>query len=820
MQHFQTLSPKGLLPWQKFLLAYILGIWTLKYPWAGLLGLLLVLVFFPFKDLQRNLILALVFLVAFLLAWFRLPQLPGDIPEPVAAQEKVWLQAEVHSVSYQPGDRQRIILKDLLIEPDREPVEMPGKLVFTWQEAPVKAIPGQKLQAHINIRPVRGMANFGVWNSEFYWQTQGVFWRSFARGEHFWHRLEGETGTSHVLRDGLKESALQGLYLQGLDQQTRLRVQAMGLALFFGDRSMLEQEVLEWVRLASLAHTLALSGLHLGIMAGMGFLLAAGIGYAFPRVYLVLPYMKLGIVLAAPICIVYLWMGQFQPTLIRAGIMLACWGWYLFANQRRVLLDGLFMAAALITLYNPWAVFDIRLQLSVMAVAGIALTMPFVERLFNSMKARGGSRVFRYVLGLAGVTLAANLALLPIQAWTFNYLSPHLYLNLIWLPVLGFLVLPAGFAGIFVSMIPGVSFIGDILLGLSGHLLGHFITLLQFMNDRDLLHPVITYRPSWAEIYAYYLVLGMLIYFRHIEWRKERVLLGVGIMLCLVAVPWTGQLQPERVTMRVLDVGQGQGVLLVLPGDRRILVDGGGSWNPDFDLGRAVVTPSLTWRNRPRSLDKVILSHAHVDHYGGLIYPMSYLGAGKYLHNGIWPEGSGLKRLQGAIQRQDISKRELFRGDALDLGHGVSLKVLHPQDPENYELLNDSSLVLLLVWHETPLALIPGDIEAAGLDDLLQTGKDLKAQVVMVPHHGSQSSAQPEFYSRVAPEIAVVSRGFMNRFRVPHQEVLDIIREQEIRMYDTAVHGEVVISWDRPGADPRIHWARSRTGPKGVPYWY
>ena len=816
----QTLTPKGLLPWQKFVLAYVLGIWTLKYPLAGLAGLLLVLLFLPFRDVWRNMILAGVFMAAFLLAWFRLPDPPGYIPDPIQAQERVWLQGEVDSVSYQPGDRQRLILKNLLIEPDREPVKLPGRLVFTWKDAPVEAAPGQKFQAHVNVRPVQGMANFGVWNSEFFWRTQGVFWRSFAEGEHFWHRVDREPGRSHVMRSRLKERTLQGLHLEGVDEEQRARIQAMGLALFFGDRSMLEPEVLEWVRLASLAHTLALSGLHLGIMAGMGFLLAAGIGYLYPRVYLRLPFMKLGILVAAPICIVYLWMGQFQPTLIRAGIMLACWGWYLFANQRRVLLDGLFMAAAAITLYNPWSVFDLRLQLSVMAVAGIALIIPLVERLFKNMEEKGVSRVFKYFLGLAGVTLAANVALLPIQAWTFNYFSPHLYLNLIWLPVLGFLVLPAGFAGVIVSTVPGLTFAGDILLGLAGHLLGYFISALEFMHSKDLLHPIITYRPAWVEIFAYYLLLGIIIHAGSIEWKKERVLLGLGLMLCLVIAPRAGQIQDESLTMRVLDVGQGQGIVLELPGEERIMVDGGGSWNPDFDLGRAVVTPSLTWRTRPQRLDKVVLSHAHVDHYGGLFYPLKYLGADKYLHNSIWPAEQDRLRLKKALDRQEVQEGVPGKGDVLEFDGAVALEVLHPGDPDKYELLNDSSLVVRLIWKGRPLALIPGDIEARGLEDLLDTEQDLSARVLLVPHHGSRSSADPEFYRRVAPELAVVSRGFMNRFGVPHQEVRNIIRDLDISMYDTAVHGEVIFTWDSPDSDPVIRWARDRTGPGKVPYWY
>ncbi len=821
MHHrLQTLSPRGLLPWQKLFLGYILGIWTLKYPWAGVCGLILILLFLPFRDVWRNLLLLGVFVAALLSAWFRLPEAPVQIPEPISSQERVWLKGQVDAVSYLPGYKQRIILKNLIIEPDRDPVNLPGRLVWTWQEAPEDLVPGQEVQAHVRIRPVHGLANFGVWNSEFFWRTQGVFWRSFTRGEHFWHRLEETQNKSFALRSALKARALDGLDLQGLDPERKNKVQGLGLALFFGDRSLLDQELLESVRLASLAHTLALSGLHLGIMAGMGFMLAGALGYFFPRLYLVLPFVKLGMLLAVPICLVYLWMGQFQPTLIRAGIMLACWGLYLLANQRRVLLDGLFMAAALITLYNPWSVFDLRLQLSVIAVAGIALTLPLMERLLRSLEKGRVSALVRYFLALAAVTLAANLVLLPIQAWTFNYMSPHLYLNLIWLPLLGLLVLPAGFAGLFISLVPGLSLAGDFLLGVSGHALSGFIALMEYLRARDLLHPVITYRPSFAEILAYYLVLSLLLYIRWVPWRKERILVGLGIMACLVLVPWMGRAWDQGVTLRVLDVGQGQGLVLDLPGNKRILVDGGGSWNPEFDTGRAVVTPSLTWRTRPERLDKVILSHAHVDHYGGLVYPLKYLGAEKYMHNGIWPDEQDRQRLESALERRGVQEGVLVRGDVLELGGGINLEVLHPEDPHIYDLLNDSSLVLRLVWNDRPLALIPGDIEAEGIRDLLESGKDLGAQILLVPHHGSRSSADPEFYSRVDPKIAVVSRGFMNRFRVPHPEVLEIIEDKGIRLFDTAVYGETVLSWDSPESGPRIRWARSRTGPGGVPYWY
>lgn len=801
-------------------MAYILGIWTLKYPWAGLTALLFIFIFIPFKTRRLNICVLAVFMVSFVLAWFRLPDLPSRIPEDIIAGERVLVRGQVQSVSLLPGQRQRIILDELIIGRDEQARTLPGKLVWTWQDASRQIFPGQYVQAHLNVRPVHGLANFGVWNSEFFWRTQNVLWRSYVKGEHFWHRVEGERGRSSSLRQALKERTISGLDLSGLPDDRRTQVQGLGLALFFGDRYFLDQSLVDSIRLASLAHTLALSGLHLGIMAGMGFMLAGILGFIYPRVYLYLPFVKLGILLAAPLCLMYIWMGQAPPTLVRSGIMFASWGLFLFRNQKRILLDGLFLAAGIISLFDPWSIFDLRLQLSLVAVAGIALVLPLLEAGLRRVGKIRESTVLKYFLGLVGVTLTANLALLPVQAWTFNYISPHLYLNLIWLPVLGFVVLPAGFAGLFMSFVPGLQWLGNILFQVSGYSLNYFIDFLYWFEHRDLLHPIITYRPPWQHIMAFWLGLILLVYARWISLRTRAHLFGIVFVCCLAVLPPARNAFEAGLKLRVLDVGQGQAVVLEFTGNKRLLVDGGGSWNPEFDLGKQVIVPSLTWREWPKRPDKVILSHAHVDHYGGLIYPLKYLGTDKYLHNGIRPGTVDTKRLETALSRQDVPEGTVARGDVLELGRGLTLEVLHPEDPLTFEKLNDTSLVLRIVWQGKSMALIPGDLEKAGIASLLETEQDLSAQVLVVPHHGSRTSASKEFYHSVNPEIAAISRGFMNRFGVPHQEVLDIFSKHEIEFYDTAVHGEIVISWSCPDSGPVIDLARTRLGPGKIPYWF
>lgn len=811
--------PQGILPWQKLILAYGLGIWALKYPWPAATCVLLLLLFIPFKSYRLNLLVPAVFALSLSLTLIRLPDLPSEIPEEISSGQRVVVQGQVEEVSFLPGQRQRIILSDLILGRDEQEQTLPGRLVLTWQDGPEPLFPGQNIQAHLRVRPIHGLANFGVWNSEFFWRTQNVLWRSYVRGEHFWHRVDGAPGKSALVRQALKERALSGFKLNRLPEDRQQQVKGLGLALLFGDRYLLDQSLVDSIRLASLAHSLALSGLHLGIMAGMGFILAALLGWFYPGIYLYLPYLKLGILLASPLCLLYLWMGQAPPTLVRSGIMFASWGLFLFLNKRRVLLDGLFLAAGIITILDPWAVFDLRLQLSLTAVAGIALVLPGLSSLWSRIKKINGSKILKYFLGLAGVTVAANLALLPIQAWTFNYLSPHLYLNLLWLPILGFVILPTGFAGLFISTVPGMSWAGSGLMSISGYFLNYFIVFLEYLQYKDLLHPIVTYRPPWQHVVAYWMILMLTIYVHRLNVRNLRLMAGTGLVVILAFFPlFSGQ--EKGVVLRVLDVGQGQGVVLELPEKRRIMVDGGGSWNPDFDLGKNLVVPSLTWRKWPQSLDRVILSHAHGDHYGGVIYPLQYLGAEEYVYNGIWPGEFDSRRIKDALKRQNIPEKVSVLGDALDMGNGLNLEVLHPDNALKYDKLNDTSLVMRLVWNNQPLILIPGDIEAQGIEDLLETGQDISAQVLLVPHHGSKTSADQKFYDRVSPDMAVVSRGFMNRFGLPHDEVLEIISQKGIDLFDTAKHGEIRIIWSGPESSPRITWARSRQGPSKVPWWF
>jgi competence protein ComEC len=259
------------------------------------------------------------------------------------------------------------------------------------------------------------------------------------------------------------------------------------------------------------------------------------------------------------------------------------------------------------------------------------------------------------------------------------------------------------------------------------------------------------------------------------------------------------------VRLTLLDVGQGQAVLLEGPDGARVLLDGGGLW-PGFDVGAAVTGPALAW-NRPPRLDGVLLSHPDSDHWRGLEYVLRRFSVGWFASNGDRPRGEDGERYDEALAEWGGEPRVLTAGEVLPLGGGAALEVLHPA-PGFAGKDNDRSLVLRLTWRGRGLALLPGDVERAGLLALLASGRDLRADVLVLPHHGAASSLSPELYRRAAPRLALASAGFLNYFGFPAALVTEALRAAGVPLRTTADAGALTVEWCAPDAAPRLGAAR------------
>jgi competence protein ComEC len=307
--------------------------------------------------------------------------------------------------------------------------------------------------------------------------------------------------------------------------------------------------------------------------------------------------------------------------------------------------------------------------------------------------------------------------------------------------------------------------------------------------------PVRVAAPGAATLVAYY-ALGWSAAFMN---RRDvrRLLLAAWAVVCLHVhlgpPPSAGNGSFEAV---LIDVGQGQAVALRGPRGAVLLVDAGGSASDRFDPGERVVLPWLLHR-RVRRLEALVLTHEDADHAAGGWAVVEGIEVGELWLGPGWHRSPLLARLAARARLHGTAVVLVERGARMRRGDLV-LEVLSPTRGEAELRANDRSLVLLA--GEPPARiLIPGDIEREGERLLLDSGRQLAAEALVLPHHGSRSSSTEPFLERVRPELALVSCGRFNRFGHPHEVVLARLRRLGAKTWRTDRQGAILLRATRRG---------------------
>jgi len=817
-------TPSGLLAWQVYFLAYVAGIWGLRHPepaffvavllWAGLL-------LFrrprPLSILLSLLLAAACFLGGQAHGRWALPEYPAASPLLMEDHGKANLSARVAEVTDKPFGRLEILLEHGRAEIAPRPVasefgeaagnataavqlvDVPGRIAWDWDEPGYRPAPGQEVRVALRLRPVHGFLNAGGADFEWRERLRGVFFRAYASGPHEGAQW-GERPASFWpgLREGLRAKLLAHL------PQTQGGAIVLGLLL--GDRSRIDLTVTDELRAAGLSHTLALSGLNVVYVALLGLGLAWLIGFARPGVYLRIPRQKLAILMSFPLVAAYVWVGQASPSLVRSAWMFGFWGLLLLFDRGRALVDGLFLALLFIVLLDPLCVYDISLQMSAVAVAGLAFLYPWLAALVPAGRSWLG-RALHWAWDALTMTLSANLALLPVTVWYFGAYPPNFLLNLPWLPVQGLVVQTLGMVGLSLAPVPGLSGLAGALLGLAAQVQDWMLAGLHGLVQGGWFPTWALLRPLWPELLGASMVLALAPFCQERDGGMRpwplALLLGGLLLMAWPQARMLAQEQADEVRLTVLDVGQSQAILVCAPGGRRVLVDGGGAMSKTFDMGRSVVGPALCW-GRPPRLDSVLYSHPDLDHALGLAWILRQFEVGSFYTNGQWPEGRVGEALEEALAKGvgagKLQARPMAAGEVLDLGSGVVLEALHPAQGYQGRSNNDNSLVLRLVWRGVPLALLPGDVQHPGIEAAIESGRDLRAQVLVLPHHGSKSSLSGMLYEAVAPSQALVSCGFQNQYRFPNKDVVEELALRGIPLASTSRSGMIEVLWRRPEA--------------------
>ena len=577
--------------------------------------------------------------------------------------------------------------------------------------------------------------------------------------------------------------------------------------VLLGKRADLPTETLDIFRNSGAFHVLAVSGLHVGLIAMfcyLGFSI-----FRFPQ--------KICCLLTIIAVLIYACLIGFRPSVFRAALMAILFLVATLIDRDTDLFNLLAFAALVLLLLNPLQLWDVGFLLSFVAVTAIVYLVPKMEAPLcwlwvgsrnSPLRSSGVLTRLRKVpikwLVLSYlVTIAAQIGTGPLIAASFFRTYP-----------MGILIGP--FAVGLVSFIVAVGMV-SVCVGLIWLPLAELVALLNHAIISVFLALIEMFGQTWGVvklmpptfgIFVLYIAVCLGITHWRFVYKQFRIAALIGLSVGAIWVWDTAFHEKGRLLEVVtLDVGQGDAAVVRFPDNRTILIDGGirrryydaqKQEMADYDVGQRIIEPYFDTHGI-RKLDMVVLTHPDLDHGGGLGYILENFEVSRVLGISDIPLDSQThQRLQTIAKAHDIPYAFPYAGK-IPLTPTASLDLLHPIDPASTNLLdddkNDDSLVIKLTYGEVDI-LFTGDIGKKAEDRLIASGQDLRSEILKVPHHGSRTSSSDPFLDAVQPLCAIFSLGERNRYNFPHADVVARYQAHGCLQWRTDQAGAITIRTD------------------------
>jgi competence protein ComEC len=599
----------------------------------------------------------------------------------------------------------------------------------------------QRLAVELRLREAAGFRNPGVFNYTAYLAREGIHVVASGRADRV-VPLD-EAVPSWPVRTRRRALAIMRDWLPATSA-------ALLGGLLLGDRTALPRDLDDAFRRAGVYHVLAVSGFNVALLASAVFalLVVARAGR------------RLAAAAAALAVIAFAFVVGPEPSVLRATLMgVLVLGAVLLEREASVL-NSLSLAAIVVLALRPQDLLDPGFQLSFAATAGIVLApLP-----------RG------ILLGALGVSVAAQLAVLPVTLAHFNQVATiGVLANLAVVP-LAALATVLGLGGVGLGALLDTA--GGLLLNATWPVLIALraVVLVAAATPTAVVHlPA----PHWTAVVAYVCALGLAL----VAWRwrgrpgpSARALAMLSSILLVVAVAIEAwplfRAADGRLRLTVLDVGQGDAMVVELPDGRALLIDAGAGGPHRLDAGQRVIAPFL-WNRGHLSLAAAVLTHMDVDHAGGMatirrLFPIA--------------EAGSLDSLVAGARRAGV--------EVAVLGGSAS-----GADNQIAGSRNDTALVLKVHFGRAAF-LLASDITARSEAELLRHEAPLAATVLKVAHHGARGSSTPEFLRAVHPTVAVVSVGQGNPYGHPSGDTIGRLLATGARVYRTDQDGAVMLETD------------------------
>jgi competence protein ComEC len=729
--------------------------------------------------------------------------------------------------------RFKFILRTETLSAKKTSFAVTGKIRVTVSGNIPRLFRGDRVALVSKIRSIQNFKNPGGFDYKRYMAFKGVRASAYVAGERLTIRKRRiKKGLGRLIDDA--RSSICSL----IEKAGSTESQGVLKALIVGDRDSIPPALREAFNRAGVGHLLAISGLHIGIVATWAFFsLAWLLSYCKPLLRHAWSK-KAAVVLSMIPVFAYGLLAGMSPSTQRAVIMVTIFLLTFLFEREHDLVNTLALAAMLILIIDPPALFSISFQLSFAAVLVIIYSLSRVPNPWLSDQNRMLKPKFLLIkqklFSFFAASFFAITGTIPLLMLYFNQVSlAGFFVNIIIVPLIGFMVVPLGLLAVF--LYPLSAFGASVFLKTGAAVLSPALGIVKFFAKLPYA-AVKTVTPTYFEIGLYYLLFWALLNFKRMrptlaaeqnlpdaEKRTRRMFMGkelfrtaarhkiariIVAIVIIAAIADTFYWMHQRfwhadLRVTVIDVGHGSSALLELPEGYNIMIDGGGfSDNAIFDIGARIVAP-LLWRKKIKSIETLILSHPNSDHLNGLIYIAENFNVKEVWTNNQAAGTIGYDKFMTAIEKNNIRLPAFKTLPRLHAINGVRLELLHPpvdfakkSKREWWRDLNNNSLVIKVTLGSKSF-LFPGDIKARAETELIAaTGDHLSSTILIAPHHGSKTSSSGVFLDRVNPDVVIISSGWKSRFGFPHQPVLDRYKQRGAHIFETARHGAVTMTTD------------------------
>ncbi|MEG3059660.1 MAG: DNA internalization-related competence protein ComEC/Rec2 [Comamonas sp.] len=665
------------------------------------------------------------------------------------------------------------------------PVVVPPLVELSWPgaragdravaQAPLK--PGERWELSARLKAPHGLRNPHGFDQELWLWEQGVQATGYVRLGRAQARPQrlAQTGRHPVAR--LRQQLRDAIVAPQDAQPAWQRARGVVAALVVGDQNAIAADDWELFRATGVAHLMSISGLHITLFAWLAAALLARAWRCSARCCLWLPAPTAALVGGVLLALAYALLSGWGLPAQRTVAMLTVVAVLRLAGIRWPWHQIWLLALAAVVLGYPWALWQPGFWLSFVAVGVLFAASARDEGVAQGLRARA--------LALLRTQAVVTLALTPLGVLLFGQVSlVGIVANLLAIPWVTLVVTPLALLGM----------CWPPLWQLAALCVQPLIALLSWLAQWPAAQWFPPAAPAWAALAA---VAGGIWLVLRLPWPLRLM----GLPLLLPALWWQpARPAPGSFTLLAADVGQGNAVLVRTHG-HSLLYDTGPRHGPDSDAGRRVLVPLL--HALGERLDVLMLSHGDNDHIGGAgavlrAQPQAMLRGAV---DPQWPAS-----MQRSATACVAGQRWQWDGVAFEVLHPLSIASSHDAAP------NTQSCVLRIVAANGTTALLAGDIERAQEAALLAEGLPLRADWLLVPHHGSKTSSSAEWIAAVAPRHALVQAGYRNRYGHPAAPVVQRYRAQGVEVVTSAGCGAA--QWT--SARPRHMACERRSKPR---YW-